>query len=350
MVKRKPVLLFFGIFMFLFLAYFFLSHGEVNILSAVDSPPGADIIEVNIPLHSSTARVASILKEKGIIKNTFMFCLYARYKGYAQKIQAGNYFFTTGMSTEELLTRLQKGVIYLGGKRFTIPEGFTLEQIAAYLQRQGLVEKEVFLQACQNFKPDGDYAFLEEVPFGVNYTLEGYLFPDTYEVGEDVTPEEIIFLMLHRFNEIFSENYRQRAKELSFTMHEIVTLASIVEKEARIAEERPLIAAVFHNRLHSEKMPLLQSCATVQYALGETKPNLTHADLEIDSPYNTYRHPKLPPGPIAAPGKLALEAALYPAEADYLYFVYKEDGTGTHYFSTTLQEHNHYKELIRRKR
>jgi UPF0755 protein len=350
MFKRIFVFFFLGIMMIYVLATFFSAHRGINTLTMADPALVSEIIEVNIPLHSSTSKVASILYEKGIIKNPFLFCLYARYKGYDHKLQAGKYFFTAGMSADELLTQLQKGVVYLGGKRFTIPEGFTLEQIAVCLQQEGLVNKEDFLQACRDFKPDNLYPFLEEVPSEVNYLLEGYLFPDTYEVREDVTPEDLILMMLHRFDEIFNENYRQRAEELGFTMHEITTLASIVEKEARVAEERPVIAAVFHNRLRSKNMPLLQSCATVQYAIGETKPFLTGADLKIDSPYNTYSHPKLPPGPIASPGKPALEAALYPADVDYLYFVYKEDGTGTHYFSTTLQEHNNYKKLIRSQR
>lgn len=320
--------------------------------SAFFSPAGSstvdpEVIEVEIPLNSSVAQVAALLQEKGIIKSALLFRFYVRYRGYEQQLQAGRYFLTADMSVKEILTRLQEGVVYLEGTRFTIPEGFTLKQIAASLQQQGLAAGEEFLEACQNFEPGDSFAFLREVPVEAGNLLEGYLFPDTYEIKEGATPEEIISVMLRRFNEIFDENYRRRAAELNFTIHEIVTLASLVEKEARVAGERSVIAAVFHNRLGTKGMSLLQSCATVQYALGETKPHLTNADLKIDSPYNTYRYPGLPPGPIASPGRLALEAALYPAEVDHLYFVYKEDGTGTHYFSTTLQEHNHYKALVR---
>ncbi len=243
---------------------------------------------------------------------------------------------------------LQQGVLWEEGLRFTIPEGFTLEQIAARLEDEGMVGKEAFISACQDYMQniDPSFSFLNDIPSSVNFLLEGYLFPDTFEVRRGITARELIDVMLHRFNEVFNEDNRRRASEMGFTLHEIVTLASIVEKEARVAEERPIISAVFHNRLQSPGMSLLQSCATVQYALGEVKPVLLYEDLEIDSPYNTYLYPYLPPGPIASPGEDALEAALYPAEVDYLYFVYKEDGSGTHYFSTTLQEHNHYKALV----
>ena len=137
---------------------------------------------------------------------------------------------------------------------------------------------------------------------------------------------------------------------MCLVIHQVVTIASLVEKEAVISEERPLIAAVFHNRLNSETLPFLQSCASVQYLLSETKPVLTYKDLEIDSPFNTYLYPDLPPGPIASPGRQALEAALYPADSDYLYFVTKEHGSGGHNFSQTLQEHNNYKRIAQQNR
>jgi UPF0755 protein len=308
-------------------------------------------IEVNIPLRSSTAQIAAILKEEGLIKNEMVFRLYSRYRGYDQKLQAGRHLLSADMSLEELLSNLQQGVVFKEGIRFTIPEGFNLEQIAARLENEGLFEGEAFLQACLDYPGENTtFDFLNEVPLDVSYTLEGYLFPDTFEVRRDITPKETIEVMLRRFDNVFTADFRLRAEELGLSIHEVVTLASIVEKESRVGAEQPIIAAVFHNRLRSPSMPLLQSCATVQYALGEVKPVLTYQDLEVDSSYNTYLYPNLPPGPIASPGRGALEAVLYPADVNYLYFVYKEDGSGTHYFSTTLQEHNYYKNLAQRNR
>ena len=329
----------------------FLALHRVNSLMApVSATMDSQVIEVDIPLRSTTAQIAAILKEEGLIKNEMVFRLYSRFRGYDQKLQAGRHLLSPDMALEELLTNLQQGVVYKEGIRFTIPEGFNLEQIAARLESEGLFEKEAFLQACLNYPRENTFDFLQEVPLDVKYTLEGYLFPDTFEVRGDITPKETIEIMLRRFDNVFTENFRHRAEELGLSIHEVVTLASIVEKESRADEERPVIAAVFLNRLRSPSMPLLQSCATVQYVLGEVKPVLTYQDLEVDSPFNTYLYPNLPPGPIASPGREALEAALYPADVNYLYFVYKEDGSGTHYFSTTLQEHNHHKNLAQRNR
>ena len=307
--------------------------------------------EIFIPYNSSTAEIAAILKKEGLIKNSLFFCFYARYRGYHAKFQAGKYLLSGELSLDELMGMLQQGVVLKKGFRFTIPEGFTVEQVALQLAREGLVQEDEFLLECLRSRQESSFQFLRAVPPGVRYTLEGYLFPDTYEIEQTaVRPEEITALMLQRFHEIFDAEFYRRAVELDFSVHEIVTLASLVEREARVPEERPLIAAVFHNRLRSENMPFLQSCATVQYVLGEVKPVLTYAELAVDSPYNTYLYPGLPPGPIASPGQEALKAALYPADVDYLYFVYKEDGSGTHYFSTTLEEHDRYKEIARQNR
>ena len=325
-----------------------------NLLLQVGTSRGGERpLVIDIPFNSSTAEIAAILQEEGLIKSAFLFRLYARYRDCDGHFQAGKYRLSPEMSLDEIMIRLQQGVIPVEVARFTIPEGFTVEQIAALLAAEGLVKKEEFEEKCVLFPRDLPFEFPAPATASdseIQYLLEGYLFPDTYEVYAAATPADIIEAMLKRFAQVFDANFRQRAGELGFTIHEIVTLASIVEREARVPEERSLIAAVFHNRLRSEHMPLLQSCATVQYLLGEVKPVLTNEDLGIDSPYNTYLYPHLPPGPIASPGRDALTATLYPAEVDYLFFVSKEDGSGTHYFSTTLQEHNHYKALARQNR
>lgn len=347
-LKRRGV---FRLVLALFLLLCALVCWRVNsLLLPVSSGSGYQPKEINIPLNSSSAEIATILKNEGMIKNCLFFRLYARYRGYDAKFQAGKYLLSSEMSLDDILEKLQQGVVWEKGSRFTIPEGFTVEQIALQLEKEGLVQREEFIQECLRSRQDSPFEFLETVPPEVKYTLEGYLFPDTYEIHADATPNEIIEVMLQRFNEVFNADFRRRAKEQGFSIHEVVTLASLVEREAKVPDERPLISAVFHNRLKSESMPLLQSCATVQYVLGEVKPVLTYEELSIDSPFNTYLYPDLPPGPIASPGREALEAALYPAGVDYLYFVYKEDGSGTHYFSTTLQEHNYYKIIARQNR
>lgn len=351
MFKKKPSLIIAALILAAFMLLSLLAYRSIRtLLMPVGSAAGEELKEINIPFNSSTGQIAAILQQEGIIKSSLFFRLYAQYKGYDQKLQAGCYLLSPEMSLDEILTTLQQGVIFKEGLRFTIPEGFTVEQIADKLENEGLVDKETFLRLCREYPRESSFDFLQVVPAQVQYPLEGYLFPDTYEIRQDVTPEEIVDLMLRRFDEVFEETFRQRAEELGFSLHEIVTIASLVEKEARVANERPLISAVFHNRLKLESMPYLQSCATVQYALGEAKAVLTYQDLEVDSPYNTYLYPNLPPGPIASPGREALIAALYPAEVDYLYFVYKEDGSGEHYFSSTLEEHNYYKNLAQKNR
>ena len=179
-----------------------------------------------------------------------------------------------------------------------------------------------------------DYDFISQIP-DREKKLEGYLFPDTYEIYKETSAEAIVDKLLSRFNNIFTKEYKNRAKELNMTIDQVVTLASIIEREAKLDSERKTISAVFHNRL--KKKMLLQSCATVQYILKEQKEELTYKDLEIESPYNTYKHIGLPPGPIASPGLKAIEAALYPENTDYLYFFTKDDSS--HVFSRTYNEH-----------
>ncbi len=328
-----------------------LAVGQIKaFLNPADTSSFENGQEVQIPYNSSTQDVASILEEEKIITNAFFFRLYLRYFTDQPVFQAGDYLLYPGMAYGQIVETLQQGRVLQEGIRFTIPEGYTVRQIAGKLAVENIVEEQEFLDACLHFDDAERFPFLLEVPVQGNYWLEGYLFPDTYEILPGTSSVEIISLMLARLQEVFNEKMLARLDEMEMSKHEALTLASIVEKEARAAEERPVIAAVFHNRLQSEAMPFLQSCATVQYALGEVKPVLTYQDLEVDSPYNTYRYPDLPPGPVASPGFAAMEATLYPADVDYLYFVYKEDGSGTHYFSRTLQEHNAYKRKAQRNR
>jgi UPF0755 protein len=166
--------------------------------------------------------------------------------------------------------------------------------------------------------------------------LEGYLFPDTYEFPKNVTAEQIIDRMLKRFDNVFTDDMKQRAEAINMSTDQIVTLASIIEKEARVPEERPVIAAVYYNRL--KKKMLLQADATVQYALGQWKDKVLYEDLKVDSPYNTYKYQGLPIGPISNPGKASLEAAVSPEKVDYLFYVAKSDGSGAHTFTVTYDQ------------
>lgn len=229
-----------------------------------------------------------------------------------------------GMSASGILNTLSSGRVVM--QRFTVPEGLHLRQVASLLQDRGVVDQQSFMRSCRSTDIIKRYG----IPFD---TVEGFLFPDTYLVAGGLDAEEIVEIMVERFFERLDE-----IKPPPYTdqeLEEAVTIASLVEREAVIDEERPLIAAVFYNRLAQNKR--LESCATVQYILGKTKERLLHSDLRTPSPYNTYLHVGLPPGPIANPGAASLRAALFPAEVDYLFFVSR--GNGTHHFSSTYEEH-----------
>ncbi len=303
---------------------------------------GDDYI-ITIPRGASSSRIGEILEEAGIINSALVFRFHLRFNDLDGKIQAGNYVLSPVMSMEEVIEKLLKGDAVFETVRFTVPEGLFLTDIATRLEDRGLVDAQRFIQLANDLDL-WDYWFIDEIPPGLDYPLEGYLFPNTYEVFADVEDmeKEIIRLMLRQFDRVFTQEWRDRAEEMGMTVHEIVTMASIVEKEAVVAHEQAKIAGVFYNRLDRDLWPrrVLESCATVNYVLGTFSRQPTLIELEIDSPYNTYRNPGLPPGPIAAPGRGALEAALYPdREKPYLYFRAKGDGSGEHNFNFTFSQH-----------
>lgn len=293
-----------------------------------------DNILINIPKGASSSKIASILKDKNVIKNELYFKFISKQRKIGGKYQAGEYELNKAMNIDEIINKLIKGDIYVEAVKITIPEGFELKQIVDRLVNNDElnINREQLIDIIEN--KDFEFKFLKEIPKGKN-RLEGFLFPDTYLFKKDISEEEIVFKMLNRFDEIFQNEYYKRAKELDMSIKDVITLASIIEREARVDKERKIISSVFHNRL--KKDMLLQSCATVQYILGERKQNLTYQDLEIDSQYNTYIYKGLPPKPIASPGKASIEAALYPDDTSYLYFVAK--GDGSHVFSRTYSEH-----------
>jgi len=231
------------------------------------------------------------------------------------------------MLPDEILDKLVRGeqIRY----SITIPEGLTLVQTASLFEKMGLANKERFIQLATDPEFIASLGMDEE-------TLEGYLFPDTYKFIRNIKEKNIIRMMVKRFNEIYNQEFRKRQQELGFTRREIITLASMIEKETAYSKEKPLISAVFHNRL--KRNMRLQCDPTVIYGLNNFSGRLTKKDLMTYTPYNTYLIKGFPPTPIANPGLDSIRAALYPAKVDYLYFVSKNNGT--HYFSSTLTEHN----------
>ncbi len=300
-------------------------------LAPVSQANGGKEIIVTIPPSATASNVGRILKQEGLVRNSLIFSLYARHTGLDSCIKAGEYRLNDSFSTPVLLKELVKGS--QTELSFTVPEGYTTAQIADLLAEKGLADRDKFLQeaATEEFA----YPFIQDLPEGEK-RLEGYLFPDTYQVNGDRSEISIIDTMLKRFAAVIEElDFREQAEKNGLSLHEALTIASLVEREAMVDDERALIAGVILNRLRID-MPL-QVDATVQYALGATKPILYYADLEIDSPYNTYKVYGLPPGPIAMPGRESLLAAVHPADTEYFYYMAKPDGT--HLFAATLEEH-----------
>jgi UPF0755 protein len=274
----------------------------------------------------SLKEVASALKGNGIITNKDLFMLWTRLLGNSRKIKAGEYLLNSGMAPVRIIEILTRGIIIT--YPVTVPEGFSIEQIGGILAANGLADKKLFVSLAHEPGVIKKYGISGP-------SLEGFLYPDTYQFGKGLPPSLIIDVMVKRFWEIAGP-YMDRIKDLKMTVEEVVTLASIVEKEAGTAEEMPLIASVFLNRLR--KGMRMESDPTVIYGMNDFTGNLTRKDLLESTPYNTYVIRGLPPGPISNPGLASIKAVLYPAETDYLYFVSKNDGT--HYFSASIEEHN----------
>jgi peptidoglycan lytic transglycosylase G len=270
---------------------------------------------------------AHALQREGLVSDAFRFTVLARLDKKDKLLKAGEYFFSTTMTPREILGQMVEGRVHL--YRLTIPEGYNLVQIAAAVAAAGLESEKNFLDAARNPETIKQLAIEAD-------TLEGYLFPDTYYFPRGLDSGTIIATMVKQFRAAFKPAWVQQAETLGMTVHEVVTLASIIEKETGAPEERPLIASVFHNRL--KKGMRLETDPTVIYGISDFDGNIKRRHLETYTPYNTYKIKGLPPGPIASPGALALEAALYPVQSNYLYFVSKKDGT--HQFSTTIKAHN----------
>ena len=271
--------------------------------------------------------VATLLEHEGLIKSSSVFVLLGKSQSADRKVHAGEYELNPGMTPAEILSKLLNGQVLL--HPLTIPEGLTITQIADVVSQQGLTDREEFLRLAK------DREFI--VSLGIKAeTLEGYLYPNTYKFPRGIKAREVLVAMVEQLGQEVGPDLLARMQELKMTMHEVLTLASVIEKETGSGGERPEISAVFHNRL--KKHIPLQSDPTVIYGLPAFDGNLHKKDLSSPSPYNTYRVQGLPPGPIANPGIQAIRATLYPSDSRSLYFVSRNDGT--HQFSSTLIEHN----------
>lgn len=305
-----------------------------------ESTEGEDVIVV-IPEGAATKQIAKILKEKGLIQFPSAFVKRVKESEYRGSLQPGEFTLNTGMSTQEMIeilghvekTKEIKATL-------TIPEGFSIEQIAKRVESEGLFTEEEFLDAVQ--ENTYSYDFLDSIPEGVNvtYRLQGFLFPATYDIYDDTTAHDLVDMMLKKFSEVYDVDMRNQAAALNYTAFEMVTRASIVEREAKLDEERPIIAGVINNRL--EEGMMLQMCPTVLYPITNglyDKSEVTYDDLEVDSLYNTYKYTGLPVGPICNPGQVSMEAVLNPAQHNYLYYHVDNEETGSHIFTETYQEH-----------
>ncbi len=273
------------------------------------------IVDVFIPKGSSPHKISKILKDSKIITSKNLFLVLVKIYGFSSDLKAGVYEFHTKDSLNTIIYKLKDGKCK--NIKVTIPEGFNIKQIAEVLSEHNICNKEKFIDLA------------------TSQNMEGYLFPNTYFLFPQMSEQEVIQIMNNEFNKFWTKEKKERLQEINKPLNDVIILASIVEKEAIANEERPVIAGVFFNRL--SKNMRLEACSTVLYAMGINKERLSLKDLQFDSPYNTYRHKGLPPGPICNPGAKAIDAVLYPQQTDSLYFISK--GNGTHYFSSTFEQH-----------
>ncbi len=309
-----------------------LTCGYFYVKDSLNGYETGNDIEVEIPQGASGADAGEILKQKGIIKDPLVFRLAMKKYLTSGRILPGKYTFNPKESVIEIIQKLEKGTISLN--LVTIPEGLTLKQIAEIFSQKGFCTKNEFIEATKKDKL---------IVNGEQLTnTEGFLLPNTYDIPKEYGPFQIVEMMINSFDKKITPIYLEKHSQLpvNLTLQEVVTLASLVEREASVPEERPIIAGVYYNRL---KIGMRLECdATIQYALGHQKKELLYSDLEIDSPYNTYKYEGLPLGPIANPGEESLKAVLSPTKHNYYFYVLNGiKNNGTHVFSETAQEHEY---------
>jgi len=318
-----------------------------NSLAPMDAN-SEEVVDVEIPTGSNSSDIGAILEENELINNSTIFEYYVRFEG-GNNFQAGEYTMSPAMSVEEMVSALNEGgtaITQEPESRLTIPEGIHIEEIASRLEENSefsasdfmdLIENQSFIDELQTQYPDFLTAAVEASD-ETRYVLEGYLFPATYEIYEDTSLEELVTNMVERMDQALQPHYEDiTASDLN--VHEILTLASYIEREGTSAEDREMISGVFYNRL-DEGMPL-QTDPSVSYALGEHRERTSYEDLEVDSPYNTYMYNGIGAGPINSPSESAIQASVNPAETDYMYFLADLD-TGNIYYSEDYEQHIEY--------
>lgn len=309
---------------FALLALFSSAEDPASTEEAIEAP-----IYIEVKPGMTAGEIGRILDERRVIAHRYYFWLLAKANGVEGSFQTGIYKLRRQMEAREVLEILVHG--RTAPLRFTIPEGFTVNEIAERLGQEGIALTEDVKAEAVRFAP---YRYMEQTA-SATYQAEGFLFPDTYEIEPGMTARDILLMMARNFDERLTEDMRRRAADMGLSVFDLVILASLVEKEARFEEDRGIIAQVFLERLRIG-MPL-QSCATIQYLLNAPKEDVSYADTEIESPYNTYQHMGLPPGPVANPGLASIEAVLSPANTNYLYFV--ADREGHHHYSRSYSDH-----------
>ncbi|MDD4297394.1 MAG: endolytic transglycosylase MltG [Ruminiclostridium sp.] len=347
--KKKRWFLRFLIFVVLCMALFFSAayvsydyltkYGVDYANTGVIEIPKEQQIELEIPQGYTTTDVANLLQKEGYVEYPWLFKSLSGLNGYDGKYKAGKHIISKELNYEGLMIILTNKPLSNPSIDVRIPEGFTVVELLDYLSERDIVDRDRLESLCKTAIKK--YDFLKDVP-DRKYPLEGYLYPDTYKIDLEWGEEEIVDRLLREFESIFKQEYYERAEELGMTVDEVITLASIIEMEAMYAEDYKMISSVFHNRLNSRGFPYLETDASIQYArimagLGRAEIVL-YKDWEIDSPYNTYKHEGLPPGPICSPRVDAIEAALYPEETNYYFFFSPPDGTVI--YNETLTGHN----------
>ena len=307
----------------------------VRYLSPVDG--NAKPIQLKIVHGMSSQAIADQLADQNLIHNPWAFLFVTHLSSVSHRLQVGTYYLSGAMSIPQIIDHLKTGNVVT--QQFLVPEGLTVSKIAKLWEKAGFGTATAFDKAANDPKWKLNYDIEGK-------TLEGYLFPNTYQFPDGATPLVILEIMLNEFQRRWTTGFVEEARELGYSKHEIITLASIIEAEARVPDERPLVSAVFHNRLRRGWK--LQADPTALYGLGNPDRPPRAADLRVDSPYNTYIYKGLPPGPICNPGMASILAALRPASVDYMYFV--AIGDGRHHFSKTLKEHQNMINKIRRTR
>ncbi|MRN55969.1 endolytic transglycosylase MltG [Paenibacillus monticola] len=303
--------------------------------------PAGPAVTFTIEKGMGSAEIADLLEHNGIIRKSLFFKGYLKWSKEGSLFKAGTYTASPGDTYDDLITRLNQGdVVKTEMVNFTIPEGFTADQVAAKLATAWNQDATVFL-GLLNSGAGLTEADVLGIPQDqkLRHRLEGYLFPETYELAKDSTPQEIVEAMLEQLTKKLDTipDWRQKLKERGISLHKLLTVASLVEREVVVDSERPLVAGIIYNRLDEGQK--LEIDATVQYLLEKQKARLYNKDLKVDSPYNTYKYAGLPPGPISNPGLASIQAALEPKASDYFYYVTKKDGTQGHLFAKTYKEH-----------